>query len=88
MADDKAKPYFPTKVRAWREYGLHDANVATRELALCVWFCVGYKAKADVRRYYKKCTYASKTSNFIGKTIDFIYLYPFYIIVGACFYTK
>ena len=40
-------------------YVLHDANVATRELALCVWFCVGYKAKADVRRYNIFLIYAS-----------------------------
>ena len=46
-------------------YGLHFAKVATRELALCVWFCVGYKAKADVRRYNIFLIYAREIA-FLG----------------------
>ena len=48
------------------KYGLHFANVATRELALAKGVENG-QAKADVRRYYKKCTYASKVKKFIRK---------------------
>jgi hypothetical protein len=45
------------------EYGLHCANVATRELALRG---IGEeKAKADVRRYNKKCIYARKMSDIL-----------------------
>ena len=55
-------------------YGLHFAKVATRELALCVWFCVGYKAKADVRRYNIFLIYARKIA-FWG---DFSYRYVAY----------
>ena len=49
------------------EYGLHDANVATREC----------RRQADVRRYYKKCTYANKASIFIILLAFFAYIHTF-----------
>ena len=48
------------------KYGLHFANVATRELALVKGVENG-QAKADVRSYYKKCIHARKMNFYFKK---------------------
>ena len=53
----QVQPIFENNVSGL-EYLPHSANVATRELALRSQY--QHKAKADVRRYYKKCKYATK----------------------------
>ena len=71
-----AKPYFSKKVRATLEYVLHDANVATREFALCMGgYCLEIKPRQMFegtiffyirKQNHKKTTNISNFLRFLG----------------------
>ena len=63
---NKAKPYFLINSASALEYGLHRANVATRELAMSG-LLSGLIAKADVRKYKKNAHTQEQRATFYKK---------------------